>query len=133
MSDLTIRINEGGPTADKAPDIFEKLENLIKTQLSTEEKPLDDVLAAFGSPIVSVGILDAGDITATVLGSQRNKSGESFDNDTLFQAASISKAITALAVIKLCQKGELDLDVPISKYLSSVSLIFYNGFFRSFL
>jgi hypothetical protein len=42
-----------------------------------------------------------------------------FDNDTLFQAASISKAMTALAVIKLCQEGKLDLDAPISQYLNS--------------
>jgi CubicO group peptidase (beta-lactamase class C family) len=69
--------------------------------------------------------MDAGNITATILGSPRSRqdtamleSAKLFDNDTLFQAASISKAITSLGVIKLCQESKLDLDTPISQYLN---------------
>lgn len=106
------------------PDIYQKLETLIGRQL-TEEKSVGEVLTAFETPIVSVGIMDDGDITATMLGSPKFRlattildSGDSFDTDTLFQAASISKAITALGVIKLCQEGKLELDAPISQYLN---------------
>jgi CubicO group peptidase (beta-lactamase class C family) len=111
------------------PDIYGKLESLIRCQL-TEEKSVDEVLTAFESPIVSVGMMDDGDITATMLGSPKPRlgttvldSGETFNTDTLFQAASISKAITALAVIKLCQEGKLDLDAPISQYLNREQIL----------
>ena len=36
---------------------------------------------------------------------------------TLFQAGSISKPLTALAVLKLVQEGKLDLDVDVNRYL----------------
>lgn len=40
-------------------------------------------------------------------------------NNTLFQAASISKPITALAVMRLVQDGRLDLDEDVNHYLRS--------------
>jgi hypothetical protein len=52
------------------PDIYQKLETLIGRQL-TEEKSVGEVLTAFETPIVSVGIMDDGDITATMLGSPK--------------------------------------------------------------
>ena len=124
MGDFIPEVEEGDATAERVPDVYDKLESLIRFQL-TEEKSVRDVLIAFGTPTVSVGILDDGNITTTVLGSPGPRrdttvleSSRSFDNDTLFQAASISKAITALAVIKLCQEGKLDLDTLISQYLN---------------
>lgn len=124
MGDFIQEVEEGDAITEKAPNVYDKLESLIRFQL-TEEKSVRDVLTAFGTPIVSVGIMDAGGITATILGSPRPRrdttmpeSARFFDNNTLFQAASISKAITALAVIKLCQESKLDLDMPISQYLN---------------
>ena len=40
------------------------------------------------------------------------------DEDTLFQIASISKSVTAWGIMKLVEAGKLDLDAPISRYLS---------------
>ena len=37
--------------------------------------------------------------------------------DTLFQACSISKAVTAVAVLRLVQAGTLDLDTDVNQYL----------------
>ena len=39
--------------------------------------------------------------------------------DTLFQACSISKAVTAVAVLRLVQDGSLDLDTDVNHYLRS--------------
>ena len=39
--------------------------------------------------------------------------------DTLFQACSISKAVTAVAALRLVQEGKLDLDRAVSAYLHS--------------
>jgi CubicO group peptidase (beta-lactamase class C family) len=39
--------------------------------------------------------------------------------DTLFQAASISKPVSALAVMQLVQEGKLNLDADVNEYLRS--------------
>lgn len=40
------------------------------------------------------------------------------DVDTTFEAASVSKTVFAYAVMKLCEKGVLALDTPLTKYTS---------------
>lgn len=45
--------------------------------------------------------------------------GSPITPETLFQAASISKPITALAVLQLVQSGRLDLDADVNEYLKS--------------
>lgn len=42
----------------------------------------------------------------------------SVDEETLFPTASFSKWITALSVMSLVEREQLDLDTPVSKYLS---------------
>ena len=44
--------------------------------------------------------------------------GQPVDRNTLFQVASMSKWITAWGVISLVEAGKLDLDVPVSTYLT---------------
>jgi CubicO group peptidase (beta-lactamase class C family) len=39
--------------------------------------------------------------------------------ETLFQAASISKPVTTLAVLSLVQSGKLDLDTDVNQYLKT--------------
>lgn len=43
---------------------------------------------------------------------------QDIDRDTLFPTASMSKWITALAVMRLVENGQLELDRPVSAYLS---------------
>lgn len=38
------------------------------------------------------------------------------DRDTIFEAGSVSKTVFAYRVIKLCERGVLDLDRPLTKY-----------------
>jgi CubicO group peptidase (beta-lactamase class C family) len=40
------------------------------------------------------------------------------DYDTIFEAGSVSKTVFAYAVLKLCERGVLSLDTPLTKYTS---------------
>lgn len=44
--------------------------------------------------------------------------GKKVDKNTIFQVASLSKFVTAVGVLKLVELGKIDLDTPISKYLT---------------
>jgi len=44
--------------------------------------------------------------------------GKPVDRNTVFQVASLSKWISAFGVMKLVEEGMLDLDAPVSKYLT---------------
>src|SRR5215208_3924610 len=43
--------------------------------------------------------------------------------DTVFRIGSITKTMTALAVMQLCEQGLVDLDAPASDYLRSFRLV----------
>ena len=44
--------------------------------------------------------------------------GAPVDRDTRFQVASLSKWVTALGIMTLVEQGKIDLDAPVSKYLT---------------
>lgn len=125
---VDIRIRNQDVQQLEIPDIFDELEALMEAQWPRSS--VADILVKLGSPMVSIGVLEAGRITTRVLGSpaaaetirSNQRSGKPFDTDTIFQACSISKAITSLAVFKFCQEGKLDLDTPIYQYLTPEQL-----------
>ncbi len=51
-----------------------------------------------------------------------NESHEPIWPDTLFQAASVSKVVSAVLSMILCEKGKLNLDRPVNEYLKSWKL-----------
>ncbi len=57
-----------------------------------------------------------------VFGEHFTSVGQPVDRDTLFQVASMSKWITAWGVMTLVEAGTLDLDAPVSTYLTRWSL-----------
>ncbi len=48
--------------------------------------------------------------------------GSPVNSDTLFQIASISKFVTTVGILKLVEQGHIDLDFPVSEYLTSWQL-----------
>lgn len=48
--------------------------------------------------------------------------GRPLDRDTLFQVASLSKWITAWGIMTLVEAGRIDLDAPVSRYLTRWTL-----------
>ncbi len=47
-----------------------------------------------------------------------HSAGKPVDRNTVFQVASLSKWISAVGIMKLVEDGKLDLDAPVSKYLT---------------
>ncbi|HEX7708857.1 MAG TPA: serine hydrolase domain-containing protein [Thermoanaerobaculia bacterium] len=73
-----------------------------------------------GVPAVSYAIIENGRVvTAVAHGVADLQSGRPATPDTLFQAASISKPVTAMAVLDLVEEGKLRLDDPVNSMLRS--------------
>lgn len=71
----------------------------------------------FHVPGVSIAIIkDARLRWRRAYGVRDNASKAPVDHDTVFEAASVSKTVFAYAVLKLCEKGVIDLDTPLVKY-----------------
>ena len=50
-------------------------------------------------------------------GIKNPQTNEEFKNDDIFRIASMTKAITSFGVVKLWEKGLIDFDDPIKKYI----------------
>ncbi len=76
-----------------------------------------DAMRKEGIPGVSVAVIDGGQIAwAQGFGWRDVGKRLPVDTDTQFQVASISKPVTALAVLKLQEAGQLDLDRDVNGY-----------------
>ncbi|KAI6813384.1 hypothetical protein KC327_g11491 [Hortaea werneckii] len=70
-----------------------------------------DTLRVAGVPSASIGILEDGKMSATVITNGAENA------ETLYQACSISKAITALAVGRLVDEGHFSYDAPVGQQI----------------
>ncbi|TKA55685.1 hypothetical protein B0A49_11182, partial [Cryomyces minteri] len=82
---------------------FCDLEQIITSQ-SAAHCDLTDALAEQGCPSTSIAILDRGEITSRCISTIGD------DDQTVFQACSISKPITGMATMKLVQQGKIQLE-----------------------
>ena len=74
----------------------------------------------FGTPGLSVAVIAGGRLAwARGYGVADSKSHRPVTAETLFQAASISKPLTAMGVLALVQGGKLNLDQDVNQYLKS--------------
>jgi len=72
------------------------------------------------TPGVSIAVIEDGKIAwAKGWGVREAGQPDPVTPQTLFQAASISKPVTALAVLRLVEQGRLDLDEDVNAYLTS--------------
>jgi CubicO group peptidase (beta-lactamase class C family) len=116
---LTLAALDVGRLAAQAPPDLD----LLPPTITQGEKPattkLTDRMAALHVPGVSIAVIHDGKIEwargyGTVSGG-----GAAVTSETLFQAASISKPVTAMAVLHLVQTGKLNLDTDVNQYLKS--------------
>ena len=77
-------------------------------------------MSAYGVPGVSLSVIDRGEIVHEVgYGVREARSPEPVTAETLFQACSISKPVVALAMLRLVDRGVLDLDADVNDVLTS--------------
>lgn len=79
---------------------------------------LEQRMRHHGVPGVSVAVVDDGRLAwAKAYGVTDAATGAPVTPETLFQAASISKPVAALAALRLVEQGLLELDAPVNRYL----------------
>ncbi|KAK7416851.1 hypothetical protein QQX98_004909 [Neonectria punicea] len=83
--------------------LFTKLDDLISSQ-DRHYPTSSTLLANLGVPSTSVAVLDDGVISSHCFSSVND------NEDTVFQACSISKPVTCMAIMKLIDQGKLQLE-----------------------
>ena len=93
--------------------------NPWKTPIADLEKQIPKLMEESHVPGLSIAIIkDAKLLWRRAFGVKNRASKEPVDNDTVFEMASVSKTVFAYAVMKLCEKGVMNLDTPLIKYTS---------------
>ena len=94
------------PTAAYAP-VAEELRRLIRHEM--EDK---------GLPAVSIALVDGADVVwAEGFGVQDPETGTPASASTVHRVGSVSKLFTDIAVMQAVERGELDLDAPVTRIL----------------
>jgi CubicO group peptidase (beta-lactamase class C family) len=92
---------------------------LIKGE-TTPSMMLTDRMEHYNVPGVSIALINRNELDrAKGYGVLLAEGGNPVTPDTLFQAASISKPIAAMAALRLVQEGKLDLDRDVNEVLQS--------------
>lgn len=91
----------------------------LGTLIAHMEKQIPQWLEESKVPGLSMAVIkDAKLAWRRGFGVKVNGSKEPVDDDTMFEAASMSKPVFAYVVMKLCEKGVLNLDTPLTKQTS---------------
>ncbi len=94
-------------------------------QINTEkvDKFIESQMNSLNMPGVSVAIINEGKIVYhRALGVSNADTKEKINNESIFEAASLSKPVFAYFVMKMAEKGVIDLDRPLYFYLPDESM-----------
>jgi CubicO group peptidase (beta-lactamase class C family) len=104
-----------------APDLIPE-KGILHKFSKASEKEVDNFIETYrryyNIPGISMALIKDGKIAYyKTYGLKNAITGEKVDSNTLFEAASITKPVFALAVEKLAERGVIDLDRPLYEYL----------------
>ncbi len=91
----------------------------------------DDLLEAFederqslGAPGVAVGIIEDGELACAIgLGSRHPDENDPVHSTTLFRLASVTKMLTAAALLQQVEAGAVELDDPVTEYVPDFEFV----------
>ena len=115
------------PASAQVPTPAEAMERVESGQPGVgeelEDLTIEELLEQFGVPGVSVAVIHDFQIHwAKGYGTADVETGAPVDAETMFQAASISKPVAAMAVLRAVQDGLFTLDTDINEILTSWTL-----------
>ena len=128
---LTLNACSTSPPAEPAaladPSKIEAVEQGLLPHFYFDEQqdrvPLLERMRHYDVPGISLAVIEGGEVAwAKGYGVGAGEGGDPVDAETLFQAASISKPIAVMAVMRLVEEGKLDLDEDINNRLSGWKL-----------
>ncbi len=104
---LPIELPERGALFGFEPDDRKAFDQIVET-----------LMEYFQVPGASIALIrDGALVHHSTYGSRNAYSAEAVAGDTLFEAASVTKAVFAFAVNRMAERGEIDLDRPLHTYL----------------
>ncbi|MDT0558787.1 serine hydrolase domain-containing protein [Ichthyenterobacterium sp. W332] len=109
-------------------DEIKSVENNLERTLQIVGQPkqtfsIEERMKLYNVPGMSIAVVEDGELRwAKGYGIANSKTGDKVDENTLFQAGSISKPVAALAVMKLYEEGKIDLDEDVNTYLKDWSI-----------
>lgn len=88
--------------------------------IASLERDIPLLMKAADVPGVSAALVRDGKIVwSKGFGVQNADAADPVTNETVFEAASLTKVVFAYGVLKLVDEGKLDLDTPLNKYLGN--------------
>jgi len=95
----------------------------LMTSVADLEERIPQLMTELRVPGASISIISNGRIAwRKSVGIRDHASGAPVDDDTIFEAQSMSKPVFAYRVLKLAELGILDLDAPLTKYAPELFL-----------
>jgi CubicO group peptidase (beta-lactamase class C family) len=83
------------------------------------EAAIPELMWKGGVPGLQIALIENGNTTwLGDFGVKNASTGQHVTDETIFEAASLSKAVFAYGALKLVEQGKLDLDAPLTGYLS---------------
>lgn len=107
----------GAEEAPRARPAVSSANSLSSETVEAIRQAVSDEMSRLGIPGLSLAVAEAGGV--------RHEAGFGFADvenevparpETVYRLASVSKPMTAVAVMKLAQDGRLDLDAPVTRY-----------------
>ena len=106
-----------GCSSGKQASVEPKPGSRWEDSIADIEKRIPQLLSELHVPGFSIAIIKDARIAWTkAFGVKDAASNTPVDNATVFPAQSMSKPVFAYAVMKLCERGVLNLDTPLTKY-----------------
>ncbi|MCF0150256.1 MAG: beta-lactamase family protein, partial [Firmicutes bacterium] len=86
--------------------------------ISVFEQFVEDIKKAYDAVGIAVSVFDKEKVLyRNNFGVRDAQTGLPIDDDTIFGCASISKSFTAMSIMQMAEKGIIDIEDPICKYL----------------
>ena len=96
----------------------------LSTLIQQLEAVIPPLMMQAQVPGLSLSLIHAAEIIwSSAFGVRQANTSEFVSTQTIFQAASLSKPLFAYATLHLVERGELNLDRPLTSYLPSASLL----------